>query len=187
MQNIRRRPLLLAGLAAPWSVFSATEADPVAALRRGGVAAIFRHAEAPGTYDPPGMVLSDCSTQRNLDDKGRAQARRLGAWFQTHGLRPARVRSSPWCRCAETAQLALGPAEIWAPLGSPSQSTPEARQAQGRALQQALREIPAQGFEVWVTHNFVISDLVGVSTASAEGLVVRGGERALVVARMPPP
>lgn len=38
---------------------------------------LFRHAHAPGTGDPPGMRLGDCSTQRNLDETGRQQARRI--------------------------------------------------------------------------------------------------------------
>ncbi|HEU5320732.1 MAG TPA: GNAT family N-acetyltransferase, partial [Methylomirabilota bacterium] len=40
---------------------------------------MFRHATAPGVYDPPGMRLDDCATQRNLDDTGREEARRIGA------------------------------------------------------------------------------------------------------------
>jgi hypothetical protein len=39
---------------------------------------LFRHAIAPGGGDPPGLRLGDCATQRNLDDTGRDQARRIG-------------------------------------------------------------------------------------------------------------
>jgi hypothetical protein len=38
-----------------------------------------RHALAPGFGDPDNFVLTDCTTQRNLDSKGRAQAKRIGA------------------------------------------------------------------------------------------------------------
>lgn len=56
----------------------------------------------------------------NLGDEGRRQARQLGAWFAARQLRPARVRSSPWCRCVGTARLAFGDrVEPWAALGSP--------------------------------------------------------------------
>ena len=41
------------------------------ALRQGGTVALFRHARAPGTGDPPNFRLDDCSTQRNLSDEGR--------------------------------------------------------------------------------------------------------------------
>jgi hypothetical protein len=39
---------------------------------------MFRHALAPGNFDPPGFKLGDCATQRNLNDAGRHQARQIG-------------------------------------------------------------------------------------------------------------
>ena len=120
-----RRRWLAAALAAPWlpPAWAADGAPDVAAdvaarLREGGVVIAFRHARAPGTFDPPGFRLGDCRTQRNLDDEGRAQARRIGAWFDARGLKPARLRSSPWCRCLETATLAFGRPEAWPALAS---------------------------------------------------------------------
>ena len=117
-----RRLLLLAALY--WTVPRAHAApaahdDAAALLRQGGVIIAFRHALAPGTFDPPGFQPGVCSTQRNLSDEGRAQARRIGEWFKAAGLQPARVRSSPWCRCLDTATLAFGQAEPWSALGSP--------------------------------------------------------------------
>ena len=54
-----------------------------AALRAGGHVALVRHgATAGGAGDPPGFRLDDCATQRNLNDKGRAEARRLGKQFR---------------------------------------------------------------------------------------------------------
>ncbi|MBL6430664.1 MAG: histidine phosphatase family protein, partial [Alphaproteobacteria bacterium] len=44
------------------------------ALARPGIIAVMRHALAPGTGDPAEFTLGDCSTQRNLDARGRAQA-----------------------------------------------------------------------------------------------------------------
>ena len=41
---------------------------------------------APGGGDPPGFRLDDCSTQRNLSDDGREEARRIGAAFRTRGI-----------------------------------------------------------------------------------------------------
>ena len=63
--------------------WAAQEAGAEVLLRQGGVVALFRHALAPGTFDPPGFRLGDCGTQRNLNDEGRTQARRIGEWFQT--------------------------------------------------------------------------------------------------------
>ena len=128
-----------------------------------------------GTYDPPEFKLGECSTQRNLNDEGRTQARGIGAWFEARALKPARVRSSPWCRCIDTATLAFGAAEAWGPLGSP-RAAGEARNAEHvKMLRQALvaASVPGRRFEVWVTHNFVLAELAGENTSSGEGLVLR--------------
>src|SRR5207247_2594884 len=68
--------------------------------------------------DPPGFRLDECSTQRNLSEEGRAQARRVGAAFAARGIPIGRVLSSQWCRCLETARLAFGGAAPWPALNS---------------------------------------------------------------------
>lgn len=174
---MKRRSLLAAGMASPVA-WAAT--DEVAdSLRAGGVVIAFRHALAPGTFDPPGFRLGDCSTQRNLNDEGRAQARRIGEWFKSRGLQPAAVRSSPWCRCVDTATLAFGSAEPWRALGSPHGS---AESTNAESLQQLRAAVAAAArqrgrFEVWVTHMFVLGDLVGANAASGEGLLLGADSR----------
>lgn len=182
MALLTRRHTLLAGLAsgilAPaWSADALP--DVPALLRRGGVVAAFRHALAPGTFDPPGFTLGNCATQRNLGDEGRAQARAIGAWFASRSLRPARVRSSPWCRCMDTATLAFGDAQAWDALGSPAGKSEETRAAHLRSLQAAVSAAARQrgSFEVWVTHMFVIADLTGENTASGQGVLLAPGGR----------
>jgi len=71
-----RREVLATGLMLPLAPLPgrAGDADAESLIRAGGVVAAFRHALAPGTFDPPGFTLGDCSTQRNLNDEGRAQA-----------------------------------------------------------------------------------------------------------------
>ena len=180
MTLLTRRQTLLAGLAtgvlAPaWSADA--QQDLPALLRRGGVVAAFRHALAPGTFDPPGFALGNCATQRNLNDEGRAQARAIGAWFTARTLRPARVRSSPWCRCMDTATLAFGAAQAWDALGSPAGQTAEVRAAQLQELRAGVAAVARQrgSFEVWVTHMFVIADLTGENTASGDGVLLAPG------------
>lgn len=148
------------------------DADTLAAIRQGGVAVVLRHALAPGTFDPPGFVLGQCSTQRNLSDEGRAQARRIGAWFQARGLKPRRVRSSQWCRCQDTARLAFGQADEWPALNSLIADR-AAESAQTAQLKQALAQLAAGGFEVWVTHQVNITALSGSYTGSGDGVVLR--------------
>ena len=175
--------LALAGLAS-WAQ-EAPEAQ--ALLRAGGVVAAFRHARAPGTFDPPAFRLADCSTQRNLSDEGRAQALNIGQWFKARDLRPAKVLSSPWCRCIDTATLAFGPPQLVPALGSPF-GKPETT---GASDQQTLRAALAAAtqrsgqFEVWVTHMFVLSDLADADTQSGEALILRSGRngRAQVLMR----
>lgn len=173
----RRRCIVFAlGASMPlWSRAQSADAATLDALRRGGCVVAFRHANAPGTFDPPGFQLGRCETQRNLDDVGREQSRRLGAWFRAQRLTPSAVRSSPWCRCLETARLAFSEAAVqsWDALGSPrAEGHDEPRQQ--AELRAALARVPAGRFEVWVSHQFTLSALAGGSTESAEGLVLRG-------------
>lgn len=142
-------------------------------LRRGGVVLAMRHALAPGTFDPEGFRLDDCSTQRNLDEEGREQARRVGGWLRAQGLQPARVRTSPWCRCVETAALAFGRGESWMALASPARSDALERAQRLQALRRALAAVPAGRFEAWVTHQFVLQGLAAGGVSSAEVLVLQ--------------
>lgn len=174
----RRGLLLLAGTVLPgWAAAQGSDAPvdaaTLAALREGGVVLALRHAMAPGTFDPPGFVLGQCATQRNLSDEGRAQARRIGAWFERVGLRPRRVRSSQWCRCVDTARLAFGAADEWPMLNSLAREGP-ADAARASALREALAAVPRGAFEVWVSHQFNIRALSGESTGSGDGVVLRG-------------
>src|SRR5215207_10016050 len=66
-----------------------------------------------GAGDPVGFKLDDCSTQRNLSGRGRADAVAIGAQIRANGISFTRIISSPWCRCVETAKLMdLGPVDI---------------------------------------------------------------------------
>lgn len=158
-------------------------------LRQGGVVLVLRHALAPGNFDPPGFRLGECSTQRNLSDEGRAQARALGERLRAAGLAPAAVRSSPWCRCLETAQLAFGRAEPWAALGSPRGGVEATGPEPLAALRQAVVAAARQKgrFEAWVTHMFVLSALLDTHADSGEGLVLAPGPQGelKVLARLP--
>jgi hypothetical protein len=171
----RRRAFVAAGMAWPLWPVAAADDEVARLLREGGAVIAFRHALAPGTFDPPGFKPGVCSTQRNLSDEGRAQARRIGEWFRQRGLRPARVHSSPWCRCLDTATLAFGSAEAWPALGSPRGATEATNAASLAELRRSLAaaSAPSRPFEVWVTHMFVLSDLAGTNSASGEGLVLR--------------
>ena len=88
-------------------------------LQDGHHVLLMRHADAPGYGDPTGYVIGQCSTQRNLDDYGKRQAKAIGVWLASQGIQKADVFSSPWCRCLDTATLLnKGPIKIEPSLGS---------------------------------------------------------------------
>lgn len=173
---MNRRDALGASVAVPaWaSLASAQESAPsmAALLRAGGCVLMLRHAQTEaGIGDPPGFSLANCSTQRNLSEAGRAQSRRMGAWFQAQGLRPRSVQSSTWCRCVDTATLAFGAPQVLPALNS-TFGTPGRQAAQTRALKSLLAAIPAGQFEVWVTHQVNMTDLCDAYPGMGEGFVV---------------
>ena len=68
-----------------------------------------RHALAPGLGDPENFIKEDCSTQRNLNNKGRFQAKLIGNYLRSTNLRFSQILTSEWCRCIDTAnELNLG-------------------------------------------------------------------------------
>ena len=146
--------------------------DTAALLRQGGCVLLMRHAQTePGIGDPPGFKLGVCSTQRNLSVAGKKSALRMGGWFKARGLQPQAVLTSAWCRCVDTANLAFGKSQLWAPLNSvfgdrlplPDQTA---------ALRQALAQLPAGQFQVWVSHQTNVTALVGQFLAMGEGVVL---------------
>ena len=141
------------------------------ALSEPGAIAIMRHALAPGTGDPPGMQIGDCATQRNLDDRGRAQARAIGDAFRARGIAFDVVFSSQWCRCRDTAALLdLAPVQE-APALNSFFGDYTTRQQQTRDAR-ALIDRTA-GRLMLVTHQVNITALTGRATRSGEVLVIR--------------
>ena len=172
---MRRREILCAvGAAGLLRHVHASDSALVDALRAGGVAVLLRHAlTTPGVGDPTGFRPGDCTTQRQLSVAGRDQAGRIGAWFNARALKPAKVRSSAWCRCLDTATLAFGRVEPWPALDSffGDRSREAAQTAQLRA---ELARIEPRRFEVWVTHQVNITTFNGESVAMGAAWVVRG-------------
>ena len=140
-------------------------------LKKGGQVVLMRHAvTTPGVGDPPGFRLDDCSTQRNLTDEGRQDARRVGAAFSARSVVLERVYSSPWCRCVETANLAFGKSEISTALSNLF-THPENRERQVREMRELI-SVRGPNNRVLVSHGATILALTGVSLGTAEMLVV---------------
>lgn len=143
-------------------------------LRDGGRVVLMRHALAPGTGDPPDFRLDDCATQRVLNDVGRAQARATGDLFRQQTVPVARVLTSQWCRCTETAALMdLAPVEE-----EPLLNSFFGDRARGPSQLEGLRNLIAAlprdgGTVVMVTHQVVITGLTDIFPRSGEMVVLR--------------
>jgi len=157
-------------------------AQDLSVLQGPGVIALMRHALAPGTGDPVRFSLGDCSTQRNLNARGRDQARRIGAALRGAGIEFDAVWSSQWCRTTETAELlGLGPVRPEPALNSFFAGRGD-RDAQTRATLEALRAQPSDRRLLLVTHQVNITALSGVYAGSGEIVVTRrDGEGGLTV------
>jgi phosphohistidine phosphatase SixA len=170
--------VLVASLAVCASIFTssygvAEEAVLWRALRSGGHVALLRHAIAPGTGDPPGFKLEDCSTQRNLSAAGRAQAERIGEQFRANGIDTARIFSSQWCRCIDTAKyLGLGTVEPLPFLNSFFRNRRDGDH-HTKELMNWLDTQDLSGVTVLVTHQVNITALTGVVPGSGAMIIVR--------------
>jgi broad specificity phosphatase PhoE len=143
-------------------------------LRAPGSVVIVRHSYAPGAFDPPDARLDDCTTQRNLDDAGRAQATRLGEAFRKHAITVGRVLSSPRCRCMDTARLAFGKVEAWGVLQGALRDA-DLRRRLLVPVRQAINDHREGPPLALVTHGSVVSDLTGLDIRMGAFVVLRRG------------
>ena len=157
------------------SLTAADSDEAWAALAQGGHVALIRHGNAPPGYggDSPGFKIDDCKTQRNLDERGRGEARALGEAFRGHGVPVDRVLSSPWCRCLDTAHLmAVGPVEIsWALVPDRDPGNP----VRLRELKEMVAAWRGPGTLVLVTHAFTVRALLGFLPIQGETVVLKPG------------
>jgi phosphohistidine phosphatase SixA len=167
------------------------EAAAWAALREGGPVALMRHADAPGgAGDPPGFRLGDCATQRNLSPRGRADAVAIGARLKRERVAIAKVLSSPWCRCLETARLMdIGAVEI-EPTFSNVVVLSDRRGELTEGGRTVIHKWAGPGPLLVVTHGANIQALTGgPNPASGEIVVVAhvNGAALREIGRIPPP
>ncbi len=151
---------------------NASRAQLLAVWRQSGGVLLIRHAATEsGLGDPPGFVIGQCRTQRNLSDEGRQASRALGSWLQAQNFKPDAVRSSQWCRCQDTARLAFGAYEDWPALNSTFAGQGDSA-AQQQALRERLQALPAGRIEVGVTHQVNMTGLTGAYPGMGEGFLV---------------
>ena len=140
-----------------------------------GYVLLMRHALAPGVGDPADFRVGDCSTQRNLNDQGRQDAREIGQWLKRREVKILRVESSRWCRAKETAELlGLGRVRLNKNLDSLFQDEDALNDPQTANIRKRIiSHRNTSGVLVFVGHFVNISAAVGVGVESGEGVLVR--------------
>ena len=149
----------------------------IARMQAGGHILMIRHANAPGNGDPQNFKIGDCSTQRNLDTSGRTQATEIGKWLRNHGVTSAKVYSSQWCRCLDTASLLeTGSVKEMPALNSFYELT-QNREPSLKALHKFIAEQPIDGkLIILVTHFATISALTNTAVSSGDGVLLQLNE-----------
>lgn len=100
---------ILALLASP--ALAEPNPDLLSRLREGGYVLYLRHTSTDFSQNDSRMTsFEDCTTQRNLTDRGRDEARTLGEHVKRLKIPIGEVLASPFCRTLETARLAFGKA-----------------------------------------------------------------------------
>ena len=147
-----------------------------------GYVLLLRHSLAPGSGDPANFRLDDCSTQRNLSDVGRADAREIGEWLKRREIKIARVESSRWCRAKETAQLLdIGKVRLNKNLDSLFRETNiESHPATMKVRKQILNYRNKNGLLVLVGHYVNIAALTDIGVESGEGVLVRADSKGVI-------
>ena len=130
------------GVPPPAAGRSALPAKPVSGpellteLRTGGYVIYFRHTSTDFSRDDvKSRSDDDCENQRPLTDKGREEARQIGAAFRELKIPVGKILASPRCRTMETARLAFRPPEKSSEArAGPASPASEDRYAPLRAL-----------------------------------------------------
>ena len=144
----------------------------LAALEDGKKIVFIRHAIAPGNGDPDEFDINDCSSQRNLSEKGRNQSKKIGDFFRINKIKIDTVLSSEWCRCKDTAKLAFGNFKTFSALNS----FYEARFAKNKSeqikeLRNFINNWEDDSNLIIVTHFVVISALLNKGVSSGEMII----------------
>ena len=131
-----------------------------------------RHAYAPGNGDPDNFNLNDCSTQRNLNEEGREQAKRIGEFFTNNNIKIKKVFSSEWCRCKETALIAFNNFETKNFLNSfYSSKFAKNKNIQMKKLQDYINNWKSDKNLVLITHYVVINEVLDYAPNSGEIII----------------
>ena len=141
-------------------------------LKEGGKLIFIRHAYAPGNGDPKNFSLDDCATQRNLNQKGKLQSKKIGLFFKDNLIQYDKILSSEWCRCKDTAFLAFKSFEEKLFLNSfYDERFSKNKEKQIKNLKNYVKNLKGNQNLIFVTHYVVIYELLDINTLSGEIVV----------------
>jgi len=152
------------------------QTELASAMQDGQHVLLMRHADAPGYGDPQGYQLNQCSTQRNLGERGRKQAQAIGEWLAKQGITKAQLYSSAWCRCLDTATLLnKGQVKKEAALGSFFDDMGQAKKQTedlAKLIQTERIKYPNAPI-IMVTHHVNIESFTGKALNSGDMILVK--------------
>tara|TARA_B100000900_G_scaffold271337_1_gene231744 strand:- start:2751 stop:3308 length:558 start_codon:yes stop_codon:yes gene_type:complete len=141
-------------------------------LEKGGKLIFIRHAYAPGNGDPENFNLNDCLTQRNLSERGRMQARKIGAFIKKNQIPIDKILSSEWCRCKETSSLAFGEYETKNFLNSfYSIKFSKNKDSQISELKRYINKWNSDKNLILITHYVMIAEILDYASTSGEMII----------------
>ena len=144
----------------------------IESLKEGGKLIFIRHALAPGNGDPENFKLQNCSTQRNLNEIGIQQSKKIGLIFKKNEIKIDNIYSSEWCRCKDTAKYAFDDFETFDALNSFYDIRFAANEdKQIKDFYEFIESIDSKNNIVFVTHYVVIGAILNIGTSSGEIVV----------------
>ena len=144
----------------------------IESLKEGGKLIFIRHALAPGSGDPENFELQNCSTQRNLNEIGIQQSKKIGLIFKKNEIKIDNIYSSEWCRCKDTAKYAFDDFETFEALNSFYDIKFAANEdKQIKDFYEFIESIDSKNNIVFVTHYVVIGAILNIGTSSGEIVV----------------
>ena len=170
MKIIKIFIFLLISLNVPLKAYSNENIQNI--LNDGGKIIFIRHAYAPGGGDPINFDISDCSTQRNLNEEGIVQSINIGNFFLKNDIKIDKILSSEWCRCKETAKYAFKKFETKSFLNSFfSQKFANNKNQQIKELKEYVQNWDGKKNLVLVTHYVIILEVTNSTVSSGEMVV----------------
>ena len=141
-------------------------------LNEGGKLIFIRHAYAPGGGDPDNFDISNCASQRNLNEEGIEQAKKIGNFFLEKNIIIDKILSSEWCRCKQTAKYAFKIYETKSFLNSFfSQKFAGNKDKQIKDLKEYIKKWNGKSNLIFVTHYVVILETLNIPVSSGEIVV----------------